>query len=175
MAARQFSYDFMATTFNFFGIWRLSLPNSSFIYLSNSILSAFIFGISGTLILEDQIFNFEQLFYQFLIILYQHFFESFVFHVEKSFCDWVFNWKILWHEINILNLNYIFSKQLFCFCMSLRSSEIILFWNLQLFYWHFLEILWIFIFLVFYFSFKFLNFLSLFYPRQHYYQEIFTG
>ena len=29
--------------------------------------------------------------------------------------------------------------------MSLRSSEIILFWNLQLFYWHFLEILWIFI------------------------------
>ena len=139
------------------------------------LLSAFIFGISGTLILEDQIFNFEQLFYQFLIILYQHFFESFVFHVEKSFCDWVFNWKILWHEINILNLNYIFSKQLFCFCMSLRSSEIILFWNLQLFYWHFLEILWIFIFLVFYFSFKFLNFLSLFYPRQHYYQEIFTG
>ena len=41
--------------------------------------------------------------------------------------------------------------KLFCFCMSLRSSEIILFWNLQLFYWHFLEILWIFIFILFYF------------------------
>ena len=39
---------------------------------------------------------------------------------------------------------------IFCFFMSLRSSEIILFWNLQLFYWHFLEILWLFIFLVFY-------------------------
>ena len=40
---------------------------------------------------------------------------------------------------------------IFCFFISLRSSENILFWNLQLFYWHFLEILWIFIFLVFYF------------------------
>ena len=32
----------------------------------------------------------------------------------------------------------------------LRASEILLFSNLQLFYWHFLEILWLFIFLVFY-------------------------
>ena len=32
----------------------------------------------------------------------------------------------------------------------LRTSEIHLFYNLQLFYWHFLEILWLFIFLVFY-------------------------
>merc|ERR1711897_31616 len=33
---------------------------------------------------------------------------------------------------------------------SLRVSEVHLFYNLQLFYWHFLEILWLFIFLVFY-------------------------
>ena len=30
---------------------------------------------------------------------------------------------------------------------NLRTSEILLFYNLQLFYWHFLEILWLFIFL----------------------------
>jgi cytochrome c oxidase subunit 3 len=36
---------------------------------------------------------------------------------------------------------------------TLRVLEIHLFYNLQLFYWHFLEILWLFIFLVFYFSF----------------------
>jgi len=34
--------------------------------------------------------------------------------------------------------------------VSLRISEINLLFNLQLFYWHFLEILWLFIFLVFY-------------------------
>ena len=34
--------------------------------------------------------------------------------------------------------------------INLRTSEIHLFYNLQLFYWHFLEILWLFIFLVFY-------------------------
>merc|ERR1712024_169411 len=34
--------------------------------------------------------------------------------------------------------------------VNLRVSEIHLFYNLQLFYWHFLEILWLFIFLVFY-------------------------
>merc|ERR1712061_949867 len=33
--------------------------------------------------------------------------------------------------------------------MGLRVSEVHLFYNLQLFYWHFLEILWLFIFLVF--------------------------
>merc|ERR1712056_91131 len=36
--------------------------------------------------------------------------------------------------------------------ISLRFSEIHLFYNLQLFYWHFLEILWLFIFLIFYIS-----------------------
>merc|ERR1711871_927642 len=34
--------------------------------------------------------------------------------------------------------------------LNLRISEVHLFYNLQLFYWHFLEILWLFIFLVFY-------------------------
>merc|ERR1711976_1057737 len=34
--------------------------------------------------------------------------------------------------------------------VSLRVSEVHLFYNLQLFYWHFLEILWLFIFLVLY-------------------------
>merc|ERR1711870_21888 len=32
--------------------------------------------------------------------------------------------------------------------VNLRVSEVHLFYNLQLFYWHFLEILWLFIFLV---------------------------
>jgi len=36
-----------------------------------------------------------------------------------------------------------------------RITEIHLFYNFQLFYWHFLEILWLFIFLVLYFSFFF--------------------
>merc|ERR1712188_303267 len=34
--------------------------------------------------------------------------------------------------------------------VKLRVSEVHLFYNLQLFYWHFLEILWLFIFLVLY-------------------------
>merc|ERR1712122_347978 len=34
--------------------------------------------------------------------------------------------------------------------LNLRVSEIHLFYNLQNFYWHFVEILWVFIFLVFY-------------------------
>merc|ERR1712057_42018 len=34
--------------------------------------------------------------------------------------------------------------------LNLRVSEVHLFYNLQLFYWHFLEILWLFIFLVLY-------------------------
>merc|ERR1711894_636350 len=34
--------------------------------------------------------------------------------------------------------------------INLRVSEVLLFYNLQLFYWHFLEILWLFIFLVLY-------------------------
>merc|ERR1711918_214814 len=35
------------------------------------------------------------------------------------------------------------------FCL-LMTSEVHLFYNLQIFYWHFLEILWLFIFLVLY-------------------------
>merc|ERR1712060_570777 len=42
-----------------------------------------------------------------------------------------------------------FPSKIFYF-VSLRVSEVHLFYNLQLFYWHFLEILWLFIFLVFY-------------------------
>merc|ERR1712187_371858 len=42
-----------------------------------------------------------------------------------------------------------FPLKIFSF-VTLRVSEVHLFYNLQLFYWHFLEILWIFIFLVFY-------------------------
>tara|TARA_B100000787_G_C16179765_1_gene291092 strand:- start:291 stop:593 length:303 start_codon:yes stop_codon:yes gene_type:complete len=36
--------------------------------------------------------------------------------------------------------------------LNLRTSEIHLFYNLQFFYWHFLEILWLFIFLILYLS-----------------------
>merc|ERR1711974_461648 len=43
--------------------------------------------------------------------------------------------------------------------LSLRVSEVHLFYNLQLFYWHFLEILWLFIFLVFYNLLFFFDFL----------------
>merc|ERR1711970_83709 len=43
-----------------------------------------------------------------------------------------------------------FSVKNFYF-VNLRVSEVHLFYNLQLFYWHFLEILWLFIFLVLYF------------------------
>merc|ERR1712083_534158 len=39
--------------------------------------------------------------------------------------------------------------------VNLRVSEVHLFYNLQLFYWHFLEILWLFIFLVFYLYYPF--------------------
>jgi len=42
------------------------------------------------------------------------------------------------------------SKLLLFYFLTLRTSEIHLFYNLQLFYWHFLEILWLFIFQVFY-------------------------
>merc|ERR1712160_198673 len=42
-----------------------------------------------------------------------------------------------------------FSEKIHWF-INLRVSEVHLFYNLQLFYWHFLEILWLFIFLVFY-------------------------
>merc|ERR1711944_230766 len=42
-----------------------------------------------------------------------------------------------------------FPLKIFLFVI-LRLSEVHLFYNLQLFYWHFLEILWLFIFLVFY-------------------------
>merc|ERR1712228_1013667 len=43
----------------------------------------------------------------------------------------------------------VFPQKIYYF-VSLRVSEVHLFYNLQLFYWHFLEILWLFIFLVFY-------------------------
>merc|ERR1711975_96028 len=41
--------------------------------------------------------------------------------------------------------------------VNLRVLEIHLFYNLQLFYWHFLEILWLFIFLVLYLSYLLLS------------------
>ena len=41
-------------------------------------------------------------------------------------------------------------KDYFQLLFFLRTSEINLFYNLQVFYWHFLEILWLFIFLVLY-------------------------
>ena len=41
--------------------------------------------------------------------------------------------------------------------ITLRTSEIHLFYNLLFFYWHFLEILWFYIFLFFY-KFSFYNF-----------------
>merc|ERR1712187_551812 len=43
-----------------------------------------------------------------------------------------------------------FPFKMICCVMTLRVSEIHLFYNLLLFYWHFLEILWLYIFLLFY-------------------------
>merc|ERR1712162_67506 len=54
--------------------------------------------------------------------------------------------------------------------VNLRVSEVHLFYNLQLFYWHFLEILWLFIFLVLYFYYQEKFFLeSGFFIRNYYY------
>jgi heme/copper-type cytochrome/quinol oxidase subunit 3 len=38
--------------------------------------------------------------------------------------------------------------------VTIRSSEVHLYYNLQVFYWHFLESLWLFIFLVLYLAYK---------------------
>merc|ERR1712127_465431 len=50
-----------------------------------------------------------------------------------------------------------FPVKICCFS-NLRVSEIHLFYNLQLFYWHFLEFLWLFIFQVFYLCFTGISF-----------------
>ena len=69
--------------------------------------------------------------------------------------SWIF-WKFFfweWDNGHALLLHQRFINQCMLFSISfvtLRTSEIHLFYNLQLFYWHFLEILWLFIFLVFY-------------------------
>jgi len=44
----------------------------------------------------------------------------------------------------------IYQGLIFFVLFFLRTSEINLFYNLQVFYWHFLEILWLFIFLILY-------------------------
>ena len=52
-------------------------------------------------------------------------------------------------EIVINNTGNAWQRNIVTF-KSLRISEINLFYNLQIFYWHFVEILWFFIFLVLY-------------------------
>ncbi len=65
--------------------------------------------------------------------------------------------------------------------ITLRTSEILLFYNLFFFYWHFLEILWFYIFLLFYkYSFKInkgerFPFYSQRYPKVDKIQEISKG
>ena len=56
-----------------------------------------------------------------------------------------------WRETGneIINKQTLYLQGIYYF-VNLRTSEIHLFYNLQLFYWHFLEILWLFIFLIFY-------------------------
>jgi hypothetical protein len=39
--------------------------------------------------------------------------------------------------------------------VTIRSSEVHLYYNLQVFYWHFLESLWLFIFLVLYLAYQY--------------------
>ena len=59
--------------------------------------------------------------------------------------------SILW---SYLDITLLFSSYVYLifnsYFVNLRTSEIHLFYNLQVFYWHFLEILWLFIFLVLY-------------------------
>merc|ERR1739836_285612 len=54
--------------------------------------------------------------------------------------------------------------------INLRVSEVHLFYNLQLFYWHFLEILWLFIFLVFYKIYENQEFRIIFFINLYYYK-----
>ena len=58
----------------------------------------------------------------------------------------------LCRDYKIIEISDVLKELLVIFYfLTLRTSEIHLFYNLQLFYWHFLEILWLFIFLVLYF------------------------
>merc|ERR1712037_534380 len=88
---------------------------------------------------------------------------------SKNFGSWVYRLMIRFIVLSSFFLqdyiSFIFSLVFFFYVFSfgvvvfpqklnkfvnLRVSEVHLFYNLQLFYWHFLEILWLFIFLVFY-------------------------
>ena len=69
------------------------------------------------------------------------------FHISYHFLDvstFIF-YYYLWHYSFV-------SHRLLKTCnfINLRTSEVILFCNFLIFYWHFVEFLWIFIFLVFY-------------------------
>merc|ERR1711920_153668 len=83
---------------------------------------------------------------------------------SKNFGSWVYQLMIQFIVLSSFFLqdyiSFIFSLVSFfwgcsfpyknLYFLSLRVSEIHLFYNLQLFYWHFLEFLWLFIFQVFY-------------------------
>merc|ERR1712045_714950 len=82
---------------------------------------------------------------------------------SKNFGSWVYQLMIRFIVLSSFLLqdyiSFIFSLVFFFVVFSfgvvvcllkLRVSEVHLFYNLQIFYWHFLEILWLFIFLVFY-------------------------
>merc|ERR1712113_1020841 len=87
---------------------------------------------------------------------------------SKNFGSWVYQLMIQFIVLSSFFLqdyiSFIFSSVFFFvvfffgvvvfhkikYFLSLRISEIHLFYNLQLFYWHFLEFLWLFIFQVFY-------------------------
>jgi len=95
------------------------------------------------------------------IVVFMFYCFLFLVFTAHAWISWLFIHYLYWLSyITCDYRNYVsFNLCLTCFFMSLRSSEISLFWNLQLFYWHFLEILWIFIFIVFYsFLFVFLSF-----------------
>ena len=73
----------------------------------------------------------------------------------RKLCLWKWKWNTTYNKKSqdIISADSgTFQNEYF---LNLRTSEIHLFYNLQLFYWHFLEFLWLFIFQVFYFSFLF--------------------
>jgi len=89
-----------------------------------------------------QVFNFF-LFQALLIDVQKKFFIWNIIHGQEAF-------KIPWiiHQCSSVKVQMLKSYSLSI--ISQRSSEIHLFYNLQIFYWHFIEILWLFIFLVLY-------------------------
>merc|ERR1711897_21193 len=115
------SLEFSSSFLIFFSLFSFIL---AFLFISLQIKEFRILGLS----INDSVYS-----CLFFFLTGLHFFHLLVglFLLSLFFWGCSFHFKIIGFE-------------------SLRVTEIHLFYNLQLFYWHFLEILWLFIFHVFY-------------------------